>query len=186
MPPLGGGGLARLAATGGARGGVAGSSSSGGGGGYPADDERFDDLDALWLLGCVILTKQSTCLVNTVVREPPGDAGPMRVQPLCGMLTALHSLAGDSGSASSYLTLSHFSVGLCEVRDPGFMVAVLAAPGKHRESVCLLAKHIARSFARAGGPVLGAVICADAAEVERRVHEYTVKDELARDARERA
>jgi hypothetical protein len=146
-----------------------------GGNGGDGDDDG-------WLLGCVIITKMSTCLVNCSVRDP-GSVGPIRVQPLCGMLTALHSLAGggqQSSLTTSYLTLSHFSVGLCESPD-GYMVGVLADPGKHRESVVVLAEIIARSFARAGGPVLHAVIRADVEHAERRMHEYTIKDELARD-----
>ena len=78
----------------------------------------------------------------------------MRVRQLCGMLTALHSLAGGIAEPVSFLTLSRFSVGLCESRD-GYIVAVLADPGDaHRESVSELARVVARAFARAGGPDL--------------------------------
>ena len=41
-------------------------------------------------LGCLVLTKQGTPLVNYV---PPGSCADVQVQPVCGLLVALHSLA---------------------------------------------------------------------------------------------
>jgi hypothetical protein len=137
---------------------------------------RADD-GAPWLLGCVVATKTSTCLVNATVRDPPG--GPVRVRQLCGMLTALHSLAGGIAEPVSFLTLSRFSVGLCESRD-GYIVAVLADPGDaHRESVSELARVVARAFARAGGPDLPDLIHADILDAEERADAHTVHDDLA-------
>ena len=137
---------------------------------------RADD-GAPWLLGCVVTTKTATCLVNATVRDPPG--GPVRVRQLCGMLTALHSLAGGIAEPVSFLALSRFSVGLCESRD-GYIVAVLADPGvAHRESVSELARVVARAFARAGGSDLPDLIHADTLDAEERADAHTVHDDLA-------
>ena len=103
----------------------------------------------------------------------------MRVRQLCGMLTALHSLAGGIAEPVSFLALSRFSVGLCESRD-GYIVAVLADPGDaHRESVSELARVVARAFARAGGPDLPDLIHADILDAEERADAHTVHDDLA-------
>ena len=103
----------------------------------------------------------------------------MRVRQLCGMLTALHSLAGGIAEPVSFLALSRFSVGLCESRD-GYIVAVLADPGvAHRESVSELARVVARAFARAGGSDLPDLIHADTLDAEERADAHTVHDDLA-------
>ena len=56
--------------------------------------------------------------------------------PARGLLTALLNLG--AGGATSYLTLTHFSVGLCETCD--FIVAVLADPGSERQAD--VARHV--------------------------------------------
>ena len=147
--------------------------------GRRADADDDADGQRPWVLGCVILTKTSTCLVNVRLATPSSCHGPINTRRLCGMLTALHTLAGGAPRpTASYLTLSHFSVAICESAE-GFVVAVVTDPGAHRESAGLLARTVARHFARAGGPVLRAVLKADVDRSERRMHEYTVKDELA-------
>ena len=104
----------------------------------------------------------------------------MRVRQLCGMLSALHSLAGGIAEPVSFLALSRFSVGLCESRD-GYIVAVLADPGvAHRESVSVgAARVVARAFARAGGSDLPDLIHADTLDAEERADAHTVHDNLA-------
>jgi hypothetical protein len=145
------------------------------------------DDGAPWLLGCVVVTKTSTCLVNARVRDPA--RGRVRVHQLCGTLAALHALASGADAPESFLTLDGFAAALCESAS-GFIVAVLvdASPGApdatRRASAAALARNVARAFGRAGGRPLLAVIEADRADADERLNEYTVADELARDARE--
>ena len=136
---------------------------------------RADD-GAPWLLGCVVTTKTATCLVNATVRDPPG--GPVRVRQLCGMLTALHSLAGGIAEPVSFLALSRFSVGLWSpATDTSSPCS--PTPGAHRESVSELARVVARAFARAGGSDLPDLIHADTLDAEERADAHTVHDDLA-------
>ena len=102
----------------------------------------------------------------------------MRVRQLCGMLTALHSLAGGIAEPVSFLALSL-------LRGPVRVPRRIHRRRARRPRGCAsrerleLARVVARAFARAGGSDLPDLIHADTLDAEERADAHTVHDDLA-------
>eukprot|EP00232_Nephroselmis_pyriformis_P028316 CAMPEP_0182865762 /NCGR_PEP_ID=MMETSP0034_2-20130328/7861_1 /TAXON_ID=156128 /ORGANISM="Nephroselmis pyriformis, Strain CCMP717" /LENGTH=285 /DNA_ID=CAMNT_0024998079 /DNA_START=149 /DNA_END=1003 /DNA_ORIENTATION=+ len=127
---------------------------------------------APWLYGCMIVSNHSSCLINCMMEDLPG--GGVNVQSLCNLVIAMQGLAG--GHSATYLTLG--PVAVAAAGGESFVVVVLCAPGRHKDSALLRATQVAHIFEKAFPDALTQRAQREAKETEHRMHSYTVRDEI--------